>query len=126
MMVFATLDPQLLKYFSSFCSCFSFFLFSPCLSITTSHLCVVSCAGVPEQASELGVRTVPAHWPGHGHREHTALRRLQQTEYYTRRESLTGIPKIFVHKPFPQIKDRLNINTVTHTKVTLKSPFELI
>lgn len=44
-------------------------------------------AGVPEQAPDLGVRTVAAHWPGHGHREHPALCRLQQTEHNTRRES---------------------------------------
>lgn len=44
-------------------------------------------AGVPEQAPDLGLGTVAAHWPGHGHREHPALCWLQQTEHNTRRES---------------------------------------
>lgn len=62
------------------------------LSLSVSpYLDVVYNAGVPEQASELGVRTVPAYWPRHGHREHTALCWLQQTEYYTRRKSQTHV-----------------------------------
>ncbi|CAB1438862.1 unnamed protein product, partial [Pleuronectes platessa] len=40
--------------------------------------------GVPEQASELGVGAVAAHWARHGHREHSALCRLQQTEHHAR------------------------------------------
>lgn len=43
-------------------------------------------AGVPEQAPDLGLRPVAAHWPGHGHREHPALCGLQQTEHNTWRE----------------------------------------
>lgn len=70
-----------------------------------SYFYVVYNAGVPEQASELGVRTVPAYWPRHGHREHTALCWLQQTEYYTWRKSQThmwaSIQYVFTYKnPF--------------------------
>lgn len=69
-------------------------------------LCLL--AGVPEQAPDLGVGTVAAHWPGHGHREHPALCRLQQTEHNTRREShvwpthLMSLPLSFSGKLGPQ------------------------
>lgn len=54
-------------------------------------------AGVPEQAPDLGVGTVAAHWPGHGHREHPALCRLQQTEHNTGRESRVCLPLVRSH-----------------------------
>lgn len=101
-----------------------FFPFSLFLSTLTSYLYVVFCAGVLEQAPELGVRTFAAHWPGHGHREHTALRRLQQTEYHTRRESHThmGIPACLYTNPTnPQIENRLNLDKITHPKFTVRS-----
>lgn len=55
----------------------------------TVSIFTIFLAGVPEQASDLGVGAVTAHWPRDGHREHTSLCRLQQTEYHTRRESHT-------------------------------------
>lgn len=94
-MIFVIVVPFLLLFFPFFLS------FCPLLHL----ICMlVFCAGVLEQAPELGVRTFAAHWPGHGHREHTALRRLQQTEYHTRRESHThtGIPACFCTQT-PQI-----------------------
>ena len=48
-----------------------------------------SFSGVPEQTPELGFRSLPAHGPGHGHREHPPLRWLQQTEHHTRGRSQT-------------------------------------
>lgn len=70
------------------------------------------CVGVLEQAPELGVRTFAAYWPGHGHREHTALRRLQQTEYHTRRESRrhADIPACFNAKLVARFKTKLHIS----------------
>lgn len=68
------------------------------------HCCLFStlpdlpAAGIPEQASDLGVRPVPAHWPRHGHGEHLALRRLQQAEHNTRRESPATAHEL--HTPF--------------------------
>lgn len=62
-------------------------------STQSNHFCCFvfhSCclvAGVPKQASDLGVGAVAAHGPRHGHREHPALRWLQPTEHYTGRES---------------------------------------
>lgn len=76
------------------------------LFFTFSLLYVLFCAGVLEQAPELGVRPFAAHWPGHGHREHTALRRLQQTEYHTRRESHmhADIRACLYTNPVPRLK----------------------
>lgn len=62
----------LIKQFVFSISHFPPFFLSDCLDLN-----VMYDAGIPEQASELGVRTVAAHWPCHGHREHPALRRLQ-------------------------------------------------
>lgn len=62
-----------------------------CLTGNACHVFIfivgICFAGVPEQASDLGVGPVPAHGAGHGHREHPALRWLQQTEHYAGRES---------------------------------------
>lgn len=54
--------------------------------------------GVPEQTSELGVGSVAAHGPGHGHGEHLTLRRVQQTEQHTWGESETGTVWKFIRK----------------------------
>lgn len=43
-------------------------------------LCVIS-TGVLEQAPDLGIRSLSAHRPCYGDREHPALRRIQQTEH---------------------------------------------
>lgn len=47
------------------------------------------CVGVLKQAPELGFGPFAAHRPCHGHGEHTALCRLQQTEYHSRSEYQT-------------------------------------
>lgn len=50
--------------------------------MTAAPCCVVFSAGVPEQASELGVGSLAAHRPRHGNGEHPALCRLQQAEHH--------------------------------------------
>lgn len=61
---------------------------------TNFSLCWAS--GVPEQTPELGVRSVPAHRPGHGHREHPAFCWLQQAEHHAGGESVKAPPACFM------------------------------
>lgn len=56
-----------------------------CVNLFILNLCV----GVLKQAPELGFGPFAAHGPCHGHGEHTALCRLQQTEYHSRSECQT-------------------------------------
>lgn len=52
--------------------------------ISKIHILLLShCTGVLEQASDLGVRTVPAHRACYGHRKHFTFCWLQQTEHYS-------------------------------------------
>lgn len=60
------------------------------LFVANFHSC--SDSGVPEQTPELGVGSVPAHWPRHGHGEHPAFCWLQQAEHYSRGESMKAPP----------------------------------
>lgn len=62
------------------------FIFLKMLTLCILNLC---CVGVLKQAPELGFWPFTAHWPRHGHGEHTALCWLQQTEYNTRRKYQT-------------------------------------
>lgn len=91
-------------------------------------------AGVSEQASDLGVRTVTAHWPCNGHREHTSLCRLQQTEYYTRRESQIHLqPRLHTnpsdHRSYhtvnigfnPQLNVKINVDKINQTDGEIES-----
>lgn len=56
-----------------------------CLPLPYNSFMFIFCSvGVFKQAPELGFRPFAAHWPRHGHREHTAFCWLQQTEYNTR------------------------------------------
>lgn len=56
-----------------------------------------NCVGVLKQAPELGFGPFAAHRPCHGHGEHTALCRLQQTEYHSRSEYQTLGEHLCIH-----------------------------